>query len=185
MKFPFESLRVFIGKNWLPHRVNNIELKAQLMLHDRGTGGIAMKDSNFFQPINSPKAAPEIISQEMLLADLIGTEEAELIFEGLVDRDLGMGRTLETFIYECHSSTNVTGGDLDDDWYQAEVVGEEAVGGQTPTPDQSVTEQLLQSMGIASVDGEPIRTRDKLERRDRIRWELEPESSEDYWDRFE
>jgi hypothetical protein len=144
-----------------------------------------MRDSNFFQPTNTnlPNTAPEFLSQEILLADLIGTEEAELIFEGLVDRDTGMGRTLEKLTCERHSNTDVTGGDLDDDWYQAEVVGEEAVGGQTPTPDQSVTEQLLQSMGISSLDGEPIRTRDKLERRDRVRWELEPESSEDYWDR--
>lgn len=58
-------------------------------------------------------------------------------------------------------------------------MGEEAVGGQTPTPDQNVTEELLQSMGIASVDGEPVHTREKLERRDRGRWELDPLSSED------
>jgi hypothetical protein len=70
--------------------------------------------------------------------------------------------------------------------YQAEVVGEEAVGGQTPTPDQNVTEQLLRAMGISSVDGEPVHTREKLERRDQVRWELDPLSSEDYqehWDR--
>ncbi len=75
---------------------------------------------------------------------------------------------------------DVTGGDLDDNLYQAEVVGEEAVGGQTPTPDQNVTEKLLQAMGVASVDGEPVQTKEKLERRDRVRWELDPLSSEDY-----
>jgi hypothetical protein len=144
-----------------------------------------MINSNFFNPVNSSETRPENPSQEVLLADLLGTEDADLMFEGLVDRDTGMGRTLEKLNYARHSGGDVTGGDLDDDWYQAEVVGEEAVGGQTPTPDQNVTEQLLQSMGIASTDGAPIRTRDKLEGRDRLRWELEPESSEDYWERFE
>ena len=138
-----------------------------------------MKDTN------SSEILEDNISEEVLLADLVGTEEAEQMFEGLVDRNTGMGETLEKLNHHRQSETDVTGGDPDDDWYQAEVVGEEAVGGQTPTPDQNVTEQLLQSMGIASTDGEPIRTKDKLDDRDRARWELEPESSEDYWDRFE
>ena len=74
----------------------------------------------------------------------------------------------------------MTGGDVDDNVYQAEVVGEEAVGGQTPTPDQNVSEQLLEAMGIASVEGESVHTREKLERRDQSRWELDPLSAEDY-----
>ncbi len=78
------------------------------------------------------------------------------------------------------SSTNLTGGDLDNDWYQASVGGEEAVGGDNPTPDQNVTEQLLHSMGVDSVDGELVYTKEKLERRDRERWELDPFSAEDY-----
>jgi hypothetical protein len=61
-------------------------------------------------------------------------------------------------------------------------VGEEAVGGDNPTPDQNVTDALLQSMGIDAADGEPVHTLDKLEWRDKKRWELDPESSEDYLD---
>lgn len=143
-----------------------------------------MQDSHFFSIDDSSQAQRNTNSQEVLLADLIGDEDAGLMFEGLEDRHLGMGNTLEK-LNSRHSGTDVTGGDPDDDWYQAEVVGEEAVGGQTPTPDQSVTEQLLESMGIASTDGEPIQTKDKLDKRDRVRWELEPESSDDYWERFE
>ncbi len=40
-------------------------------------------------------------------------------------------------------------------------------------------------MGISSVDGESVRTEEKLEWRDQKRWELDPESAEDYqehWD---
>ena len=99
---------------------------------------------------------------------------------GLVDRDTGMGRILRKLRTTMLSGSDVTGGDLDDNLYQAEVVGEEAVGGQTPTPDQNVTEELLHSMGISSVDGESVRTEEKLEWRDKKRWELDPESAEDY-----
>ena len=59
---------------------------------------------------------------------------------GLVDRDTGMGRILTKLRTTMLSGSDVTGGDLDDNLYQAEVVGEEAVGGQAPTPDQNVTE---------------------------------------------
>lgn len=119
-------------------------------------------------------------TEEILLADLTGTEEADLFFEGLVDRDTGMGRTLEKLRMPGRWGHDVTGGDLDDDWYQAEVVGEEAVGGQNPTPDQNVTEILEESAGIAGTDRESVRTQLKLASRDRQRWELNPESSEDY-----
>ena len=97
-----------------------------------------------------------------------------------IDRTTEMARILKKLrIFGC-SSPNLTGGDLDNDGYQASVVGEEAVGGDNPTPDQNVTEQLLHSMGVDSVDGELVYTTEKLARRDRERWELDPLSAEDY-----
>ena len=119
-------------------------------------------------------------AKEVLLGNLIPTEDADQIFEGLADNNTDKEITLEQLKKTVVTNAQVTGGDLDDNLYQAEVVGEEAVGGQTPTPDQNVTEQLLQAMGISSVDGEPVHTREKLEQRDRVRWELDPSSSEDY-----
>jgi hypothetical protein len=146
-----------------------------------------MAQMNFYSSDDDSETQwnPEEEEEELLLADLTGTDGADMFFEGLVDRDTGMGRTLEKLRTSGLSGVDVTGGDLDDDWYQAEVVGEEAVGGQNPTPDQNVTEALLQSMGIAAAEGETVHTHDKLERRDRVRWELEPESSEDYLERLE
>ncbi len=123
--------------------------------------------------------------EEVLWADLILTEDAELIYKDLADSNTDQEIALEQLKKNIVANADVTGGDLDDNLYQAEVVGEEAVGGQTPTPDQNVTEKLLQAMGVASVDGEPVHTREKLEHRDRVRWELDPLSSEDYqshWD---
>jgi hypothetical protein len=150
-----------------------------------------MKGANHFNPVNSSQdkwdtpfqVFPE--GEEVLLADLGERESIDPMYEGLVDRDTGMGKTLGRITHTAFYGSDVTGGDIDDDRYQAEVVGEEAVGGQNPTPDQSVTEALLQSMGLAFPDGEPVRTLNNLNRRDRKRWELEPDSSEDYLERLD
>jgi Family of unknown function (DUF6335) len=75
-----------------------------------------------------------------------------------------------------------TGGDRDIDPYLAEVVGEEAIGGTTPTPEQSVVDDLGTSAGIEIPDQGILHTSEMLEHRNSHRWELEPESAEDYED---
>jgi len=79
-------------------------------------------------------------------------------------------------------SPKLTGGDLDASWEYADV-GEEAVGGQNPTPDQSNVDDEGKAMGIEYDDDEPLDTNDKLERRDRAPWELDPRSSPGYRNR--
>ena len=64
--------------------------------------------------------------------------------------------------------------------WDRDYVGEEAVGGANPTPDQDVVEELGAAVGITYEDNEPLHTAEKLEERDRNRWELDPASSEDY-----
>ena len=58
--------------------------------------------------------------------------------------------------------------------------GEESVGGSSPTPDQDVVEELGEAAGLTYEDNEPLHTTEKLQQRDRHRWELDPASSEDY-----
>ena len=120
---------------------------------------------------------------ETLFADLTESDQSNIFFDGLTDRDTGLGRAIQQIRKPHLSNTNLTGGELDDDWYDAEVGGEEAVGGSNPTPDQNVTEDLLISMGIPSADGQPVQTLPDFLERDQDRWELEPESAEDYGDR--
>jgi len=72
----------------------------------------------------------------------------------------------------------LSGGDLDAAWERAHV-GEEGVGGSTPTPDQDVVDELGQAVGISYEDAEPLHTEDKLRERDRERWELDPRSRDD------
>ena len=141
-----------------------------------------MVDNKKNETVQSSKASRLMKAKvkEVLLADLIVTEDTDLIYKGLANSNTDQEISLEQLKKNIVANADVTGGDLDDNLYQAEVVGEEAVGGQTPTPDQNVTEKLLQAMGVASVDGEPVNTREKLEQRDQVRWELDPLSSEDY-----
>ena len=65
------------------------------------------------------------------------------------------------------------GGDLEDS-------GEESVGGSAPTPDQDNVELLGRAVGINYEDNEPLRVEDKVNERDRHRWELDPASSEGF-----
>lgn len=84
---------------------------------------------------------------------------------------------------EHNSRTPVlSGGDLDADWRRADI-GDETVGGSSPTPDQAVVDELGEALGLTYEDNEPLQCGDKVNARDRNRWELDPASSEDYLDR--
>ena len=84
-----------------------------------------------------------------------------------------------------HTSTSpaLTGGDVDADWGRADAVGDEAPGGDNPTPDQDVVEEIGRALGVEYDDDEELQGGDEIADRDRHRWELDPESSEDFDDR--
>jgi len=84
-----------------------------------------------------------------------------------------------------HNETSpvLTGGDVDADWEDAYAVGDEAPGGDNPTPDQDRVDDIGKALGVEYQDNEELRAADKVADRDRHRWELDPASSEDYRDR--
>lgn len=96
--------------------------------------------------------------------------------------DGGAERLAEKQRLHTESSPVLSGGDVDAAWEDADV-GEESVGGDNPTPDQDVVDELGAAMGIDYGEGEALHTTEKLEERDRKRWELDPASSEGYADR--
>ena len=83
-----------------------------------------------------------------------------------------------------HTQTSpaMTGGDVDADWEDAYAVGDEAPGGDNPTPDQDVVDEIGSALGITYQDDEELKAADKIIERDRHRWELDPASAEDYKD---
>ena len=84
-----------------------------------------------------------------------------------------------------HTETSpaMTGGDVDADWEDAYAVGDEAPGGDNPTPDQDRVDDIGRALGVEYQDNEELKGSDKIASRDKHRWELDPASSEDYTDR--
>lgn len=74
---------------------------------------------------------------------------------------------------------SLTAGDPDAMAYQAEVAGEEAVGGTTPTPEQNDVDELAAAVGIETQPEHPVNVMNNMLKRDQHRYELDPESKED------
>lgn len=77
-----------------------------------------------------------------------------------------------------HNSTSPadSGGDIDAEWESANDDGAEAFGGHNPTPDQSNVEENAHAYGIDFQDNEPLDILEKMEKRDRDRFELDESS---------
>ena len=89
----------------------------------------------------------------------------------------------EAILEHNETGPELTGGDVDADWEDAYAVGDEAPGGDNPTPDQDRVEDIAKALGVEYQDNEELRGSDKNTDRDRHRWELDPASAEDYRDR--
>lgn len=114
------------------------------------------------------------------------TDDADIL-EDFAERQGMMGagssRLLDKFSEMNEIRTPETSADdIDADWERDFQSGEESVGGTVPTPDQDVVEELGEATGIEYADGEPLDTETRLDERDRERWELNPESTDDLED---
>jgi Family of unknown function (DUF6335) len=78
------------------------------------------------------------------------------------------------------TSPELTGGDVDASWEDAYSTGDEAPGGDNPTPDQDRVDDIGKALGVQYEDSEELKAADKISERDRHRWELDPASAEDY-----
>ena len=78
---------------------------------------------------------------------------------------------------EHHSTSPAdSGGDIDAQWEESNDDGAESFGGHNPTPDQSDVEENAHAMGIDFEDNEPLDFLEKMEKRDRNRYELDENS---------
>src|SRR5918999_4261496 len=69
-----------------------------------------------------------------------------------------------------------SGGDPDASWEDVNDSGTESVSGDNPTPDQSLVEENARAVGVSYEDNEELEFIDKIDRRDRNRFELDPRS---------
>jgi hypothetical protein len=74
------------------------------------------------------------------------------------------------------ASPHDAGGDLDATWEDVNESGSESVTGDNPTPDQSLVEENAQAVGVSFEDNEELEFLEKIEKRDRERYELDPRS---------
>ena len=81
------------------------------------------------------------------------------------------------------ASPALTGGDIDADWAGAYATGDEAPGGDNPTPDQDIVDEIGKALGVQYEDNEELKGEKKISDRDKKRWELDPASADDYEER--
>ena len=139
----------------------------------------------------SPKAmparkAPNLNRERRVIRDddTVGSVPSSLD----LDRRASAARTgrrelRQKFNEHTETSPQLTGGDVDADWESAYSVGDEAPGGDNPTPDQDIVDDIGRAVGVEYQDNEELKGADKVAKRDKHRWELDPASSEDYDDR--
>ena len=73
----------------------------------------------------------------------------------------------------------LTGGDVDARWQDAYAVGDEAPGGDNPTPDQDRVDDIGKALGVEYDDDAELMGGSEISDRDTHRWELDPASRDD------
>jgi len=74
------------------------------------------------------------------------------------------------------ASPQDAGGDIDAAWEEVNETGSETVAGDNPTPDQSNVEENARAVGVSFEDNEELEFEEKIEKRDRDRFELDENS---------
>jgi Family of unknown function (DUF6335) len=114
--------------------------------------------------------------------DIVPTPPSSLDFDRSASAARSGRRELrERYAEHTETSPAMTGGDVDADWESAYSVGDEAPGGDNPTPDQDLVDDIGRAVGVEYQDNEELKGEAKISKRDRNRWELDPASSDD-WD---
>lgn len=108
--------------------------------------------------------------------DLLPAPDAPPAVDRAPSSGAGHRELLERRYDHPETSPALTGGDVDADWEGAYATGDETPGGDNPTPDQGVVEQIGQALGVRYEDDEELRGADKIIERDKHRWDPDPES---------
>jgi Family of unknown function (DUF6335) len=95
----------------------------------------------------------------------------------------GQAEIAEHLANHTETGPELTAGDVDASWESAYSTGDEAPGGDNPTPDQDIVDDIGKSLGVVYEDSEELKGADKITERDKHRWELDPASAEDFKDR--
>ena len=123
-----------------------------------------------------PKKMPEAFNYLANDPEFVPDPEIEEFMEEEISHAPKDPELLAQRLRNTAASPQDAGGDLDADWEDVNQTGSEAVAGDSPTPDQSIVEENARAVGISFEDNEELEFLDKIERRDRDRYELEEQS---------
>ena len=112
-------------------------------------------------------------------APIADDEIKDLIAEEISNAPQAAGELVQRLKEHHSTSPKDSGGDIDADWESSNDDGAESFGGHNPTPDQSNVEENAHAYGIDFQDNEPLDLMEKMEKRDRNRWELDESSKEE------
>ena len=163
----------------------------------RSSGQVARRAPAKTVKAAAPKAPRRTAAQAARKAPALDRQRRTVLDEDIVaspPSSLDLDRTAsavrsgrhqlsEKFREHTESSPALTGGDVDADWESAYSVGDEAPGGDNPTPDQDIVDDIGKAIGVVYEDNEELKGEKKISDRDKKRWELDPASSDDYEDR--
>ena len=124
-----------------------------------------------------PKKRPENFEYLSNNPDVVPDPEIEAFMEEEIARaPKDPGQLVQRLRNNTAASPQDAGGDIDASWEDVNDSGTESVGGDNPTPDQSDVEENAHAIGVNFEDNEELEVLDKIERRDRHRFELDPRS---------
>jgi hypothetical protein len=131
-----------------------------------------------------PKKVARLDRQRRTLDDIVPTPPSSLDMDRRSSAARSGREELAEAQYERRNmSPEIAGGDVDVDLEDAYFTGEEVPGGDNPTPDMDIVDDIGKALGVEYQDDEELKGSDKVGNRDKHRWELDPASSEDYKDR--
>ena len=125
--------------------------------------------------------APGLQRPRRILEDNIPTPPSSLDLDRHASAaNSGRAEILEALRAPPKAVRPLTGGDVDADWARAYDSGDEAPGGDNPHPTMTSSMKSAGLWESSTMMWKSLKGADKVNQRDRHRWELDPRVSEDY-----
>ncbi len=130
----------------------------------------------------APKKKPNLDRPRKTVADVHGIPSSLDMDRSASSAKSGRAEMRDKLSKNNSGGAAITAGDVDADWQSAESVGDEAPGGDNPTPDQDRVDDIGKALGVEYADDEELQGGAEIAERDLNRWELDPASKDDFDD---
>ena len=128
----------------------------------------------------TPRKKPNLDRPRKTVADVHGIPSSLDLNRSASSAKSGRAEMREKLSKNNSGGAAITAGDVDADWQSAESVGDEAPGGDNPTPDQDRVDDIGRALGVEYADDEELQGGAEIADRDLNRWELDPASKDDF-----